>query len=276
MRLGGPIHGHDSPEDWVHLHRQWRYRAAYSPVQIGDDEQAIAAYVAAAGDADVVIAEVGAWVNVLDRNDTARRAAIRTCQERLALADRIGARCVANIAGSRGERWDGPDPEDLSEETFDLIVETVREIIDAVRPTRARYALETMPWMLPDSAETAVALVHAVGRAGFGIHFDPVNLINSPRRFFGATRMVRDFVERLGPHIPAVHLKDVRLEPKLTVHLQEVRPGLGQAELGEWMRVFQDLIPEVPVLLEHLPSEEEYRLANAHVQAVAREVGVPL
>ena len=70
------------------------------------------------------------------------------------MADEIGARCCVNIAGSRGAKWDGPHPADLTPETFDLIVQSVREIIDAVKPTRAFYTLETMPWMYPDSADS--------------------------------------------------------------------------------------------------------------------------
>lgn len=273
MRLGGPVYAANDPESWVAAHRDWGYRCAYFPSDLAEPE----AYVAAARDADLLIAEVGVWNNPLHPEEGKRREAIETAKKRLALADRVGARCAVNIAGSRGERWDGPFAADLAPETLDMIVQTVREIVDDVRPTRAKYSLETMPYMLPDSAETSLELVRAVDREAFGIHFDPVNLINSPRRFFASGAYVRDFVERVGRHIVAVHLKDIVLEPKLTTHLQEVRPGLGGFDTAGCLRAIHELLDaDMPVLLEHLPTEEEYRLANDFVRRVASDAEIPL
>ena len=38
----------------------------------------------------------------------------------------------------------------LHQETYELIIHTVRDIIDSVQPKTAFYTLEPMPWMLPD------------------------------------------------------------------------------------------------------------------------------
>ncbi|MCM8756987.1 MAG: hypothetical protein NC823_00715 [Candidatus Omnitrophica bacterium] len=64
-----------------------------------------------------------------------------------------------------------------SQRDFDLIVEVVRQIIDAVKPVRSYYTLETMPWMYPDSAESYQSLLQAVDRKAFAVHFNPVNLL---------------------------------------------------------------------------------------------------
>jgi len=142
MRLGGQVfESYDTPDQWVSAMRRLGYRAAYCPVDAGASVEVIRAYAAAAAQADIVIAEVGAWSNPLSADAETRRAALATCQEQLALADAIGARCCVNIAGSRGERWDGPHPANLTSETFELIVDTVRAIIDAVKPTRTFYTL---------------------------------------------------------------------------------------------------------------------------------------
>ncbi|MBC7807915.1 MAG: TIM barrel protein, partial [Akkermansiaceae bacterium] len=98
------------------------------------------------------------------------------------LAERIGARCCVNIAGSRGDRWDDPHPANLSEKTFDLVVETVRDIIDAVQPRHAFYCLETMPWIYLDSPDNYLRILQAVDRPQFGMHLHPVNMIGSPQR----------------------------------------------------------------------------------------------
>ena len=185
MRLGGPLPATAAnPEQWVQGLRDHGYRAAYCPVGPGTSPDTIAAYAVAAQKADIVIAEVGAWSNPLAPDETARRAALDKCKNSLALADAIGARCCVNIAGSKGPKWDGPCREDLTDDTFDLIVQVVRNIIDAVRPTRSCYCLETMPWMFPDSADSYLALIKAIDRKAFGVHFDPVNLVCSPQTYF--------------------------------------------------------------------------------------------
>ena len=275
MRLAAPVPApQGDPDLWVRAVQAKGYRAAYLPVDAAADRPE--EFARAAAEADLVIAEVGAWSNPLAADSEDRAKARRLCAERLALADRAGARCCVNIAGSRGTKWDGPDSRDLTAETFDLIVDTVREIIDAVRPTRTFYTLETMPWMYPDSPESYLELMRAIDRPRFAVHFDPVNLVSSPQRYFRSGDLIRDFCAKLGPHIRSCHAKDILLQPKLTTHLDEVRPGLGGLDyrtlLGELSRLDADL----PVCLEHLPSEAEYDAAATHVRGIAAEIGIRL
>jgi len=279
MRLGGPIFGDFTrdPDAWIAALRAEGHRAAYCPLDEHAGDATVAAFADAARRADIVIAEVGAWSNPLSPDDDTRRKAVAFCQARLDLADRIGARCCVNIAGSRGEKWDGPHPDDLTPETFDLIVETVRAIIDAVRPTRTVYALETMPWMYPDSADNYLRLFQAIDRPlSFGVHLDPVNLVSSPERFFRNADLLRDCFQKLGPHLVGCHAKDIALAPNLTVHLDEVRPGLGGLDYAVFLIELARLDPDIPLMLEHLPGPADYRLAAEHVRAVASAMGLSL
>lgn len=277
MRLGGPIVADSSdPGAWAGAVLDAGYRAAYCPVGEDADPKTIDAYAGRAEEEGIVIAEVGAWSNPLSSDCGEREQALEKNRRALALADAIGARCCVNIAGSRGTTWDGPDPANLTRETFDRVVETVREIIDAVRPGRTFYTLETMPWIVPDSAEAYLELIAAVDRERFAVHFDPVNLINSPRRYFGNDELIRDFVRRLGPRIKSCHLKDVRLSGDLTVHIDEVRPGTGGLCCGTLLRELDRLDADLPVMLEHLPNEGEYRRAASHVRRIAGEEGIEL
>jgi sugar phosphate isomerase/epimerase len=277
MRLGAPLPNvFDSPETWIAALRERGYRAAYCPLAPDADDRTVAAYAAAARDADIVIAEVGAWSNPLSPDDATRGAALERCARSLDLAERIGARCCVNIAGSRGAKWDGPHPDDLRDDTFALIVDTVRSIIDAVRPTRTRYTLEPMPWMYPDSPDSYLRLLAAVDRPAFAVHLDPVNWVNSPQRYFANAALIRESVAKLGPHIRSCHAKDIVLRPQLTVHLDEVRPGAGALDYAVLLRELQQLGPDLPLMLEHLPDEESYRAGATYVREVARREGVPL
>ncbi|MBI5725129.1 MAG: sugar phosphate isomerase/epimerase [Planctomycetes bacterium] len=277
MRLGGPlIQKYENPDQWVAAVRALGYRAAYCPVGMDVPEDSIRAYSSAAAKADIVIAEVGAWSNPLGPDIATRTAALEKCKKALALADAIGARCCVNIAGSRGSKWDGPDERDLTAETFGLIVDSVRDIIDSVRPKRTFYTLEPMPWMYPDSAQAYLDLLKAIDRKAFAVHFDPVNLICSPQRYFGNSEIIRDFTARLGPHIKSCHAKDILLQDRLTAHLDEVRPGCGKLDYRTYLAEIAKLPGDIPVMLEHLPSAEEYAAAANHIRQIAKMEGLDL
>ncbi|MGD0999539.1 MAG: sugar phosphate isomerase/epimerase [Candidatus Brocadiia bacterium] len=273
MRLGGPVAYAGDPEAWAAEARRRGYSAVYFPSADADDS-AVAAIVKSAEAAGLVIAEVGAWGNPLSPDEAVRSAALEKCRAQLALADRAGARCCVNIAGSRGVKWDGPHADDLTEATFDLVVESVRSILDAVKPTRTFYTLEPMPWMYPDSAESYLRLLRAVGRKQFGVHLDLVNLVCSPQLYFGNAALIRDCFAKLGPHVRSCHAKDILLGGELTVHLSEVRPGLGALDYAVLLQELDRLEPDMPLMLEHLKTDEEYRLAADYVRSVARRTGV--
>lgn len=272
MRLGGPVFNTSTPSEWVAAHQAAGYRAAYWP---GVPEAEEAGYVSAARAADLLIAEVGAWSNPLNPDDAKRQEAVAYCQRQLATAERVGARCCVNIAGSRGEKWDGPCADDLTEDTFALIVDTVREIIDAVKPVRSFYVLETMQWMFPDSLESYQLLLAAIDRPAFAVHFDPVNLVNCPLRYFRNGELIKEFAGALGPRIRSCHAKDILLGQDATVHLSEVAPGEGGLDYAVYLRALSALDPDTPLMLEHL-APEQYAGAARYVRAVAQQEGIAL
>ncbi len=277
VRLGGPVLGtFEDPFMWVKAHVDLGYRAAFCPLKYTDSQEKKHVFVKAAEDADIIISEVGAWSNPISPDDQERRKAIEKNVSSLALADEIGAKCCVNIAGSRGPSWSGPHEENLSKETFDLIVETVRKIIDQVKPTRTFYTLETMPYTIPDSPESYLKLIKAVDRPQFGCHFDPVNLISSPRRYFYNSKLIKDSFELLGPYIKSCHAKDIILRDKLTVHLDEIRPGLGYLDYRVFLRELSKLPEDVPLMLEHLKTPDEYKRAADYIRRTGEEEGMAI
>jgi sugar phosphate isomerase/epimerase len=275
VRLGSPLpQTWDSADGWVAALRAGGFRTALWP--LGDDagEDEVAAYADAAAAADIVIAEVGAWSNPISPDDATRAAAVERSKRQLALADRVGARCCVNLAGTRAETWDGPHADNLSADTFALIVDTVREIVDAVAPQRTYYSLEPMPWSPPDSPDGYLALLQAVDRPQLAVHLDPVNMINTPAKYYDNAGFLRECFAKLGPFVRSCHAKDITLDSELTVHLTEVRPGLGALDYRVLLTEMEKLDPDTPILVEHLPSADEYTAAVAHIRAVAAELGL--
>jgi len=275
MRLGAPIEETTSPELWIESLKKHGYRAAYCPFDASADQTRRRAYAQAAEQADIVIAEVGAWSNPISPDETIRKAAVEKCQQQLALADDIGARCGVNIAGARGEKWAGPYADNFSADTFDLIVETVRNIIDTVKPKRTFYTLEPMPAIAPDSPDSYLELIRAIDRQQFAVHLDPVNMISSPRRYFNNTAFLNECFDKLGAFIKSCHAKDIIIRQPLTVHLDEVRPGLGTLDYATFLRRANQLDVDMPFMLEHLPMSE-YAPSAEFVRQTADTLNITL
>ncbi len=276
LRLGGPSFAKsDDPVELARWHRAAGYRAAYCPkVEIADAGR-IRAVEAAFGEADVVIAEVGRWCNLLDPDPEKRKKNIATVTEGLALADAVGARCCVDIAGSfNPDIWYGPHPDNFTPRFFDAAVENARAIIDAAKPRRAKFCYEMMGWTMPESADRYLAMIKAVDRPAFGVHLDPCNLISSPEKFYNNTDVLNACFDKLAPWIVSCHAKDLAWEVEMNVHFKEVRPGLGKIDYGTYLRRLAALPDPPPLMLEHLKGEEEYATAAKHIRETGQALGL--
>jgi len=275
MRLGVGLEiDSDDPEEIALAYADAGYAAAVCPPASLDQPQRIRAIREAFVRHDVTLAEVGVWNNMLDPDPLRRVANVEANIRALALADEVSALCCVNIAGSfHPTHWDGPHPHNLSEEAFELTVQNVRQIVDAVKPKRAFYALETMPWVIPDSADSYLRLISAIDRPMFRAHLDPVNLINCPSRYYNNADFLHECFFKLGPRIVSCHGKDIVMRHQLTVHLDEVRPGLGALDYEAFLKELSRLPGDVPLLLEHLP-QKEYPAAREYVVGVAAQIGL--
>lgn len=278
IRLGGPVFGsYHGPDEWIALLKKAGFRAAYCPVPAGTESSLINAYKTAASKNDILIAEVGAWSNPISTDPDEAGKALQKCIDSLALADEIGANCCVNVSGSRSlKNWAGPHKDNLTDATFDLIVETTRKIIDAVKPTHTCFALECMPWAYPDSADSYLRLIKAIDRDRFGVHLDPVNLVVSPQIYYRNGEMIRDCFRKLGPHIRSCHAKDITLrEDNYIPQLDEIIAGKGNLDYSVYLTELARL-NDIPLMLEHLNTADEYAQAANYIRTKGQLEGVEI
>ena len=277
VRLGGPIFlKSDDPAALAMEHRRLGYSAAYCPAAKPSDSDRIRAIRDSFGKENVVIAEVGAWRNMLDPDAVKRKANLEYVSERLALADAVGARCCVDIAGSfHPTVWYGPHPQNLSKKFLDATVENCRKVIDSVKPTRTVFTIEMMGWSLPDGPDAYLTLIRAVDRKQFGVHMDVCNGINSPVRFYQNAEFIRECFAKLGRWIASCHAKDLAFVPEMNVHFVEVIPGRGEIDYKTYLRELVRLKVDAPLMLEHLKNGEEYDEGRNYILKVGREIGIP-
>jgi sugar phosphate isomerase/epimerase len=276
IRLGGPtFSAAGDPDELAQAHRRLGYRAAYCPSVDLKDQARIREIERAFDRHDVVIAEVGRWLNLLEADAAKRAANLRLVTEGLALAEAIGARCCVDIAGSfHPTIWYGPDPRNLTPGFFDAAVENARKIIDAVQPRRAKFCYEMMGWSLPDSPDSCLKMIKAVNRPAFAVHLDPCNLINSPERFYHNTELLNECFDKLGPWLASCHAKDLTWDVEMNIHFREVPLGAGRLDYETYLKRLAALATEVPLMLEHMKNQAEYNRCREHIFGTGRKLSL--
>jgi len=271
IRLGGPIYlKSDDPRELAREHRRLGYAAAYCPATELKNAPAVEAAFKAE---NVLIAEVGAWKNMLDPDPAARKANLDYVITRMALADAVGARCCVDIAGSFNPKvWYGPHKDNFSKQFFDATVENCRTVIDAVKPTRSKFALEIMGWCMPESADRYLQLIKAIQRPAFAVPIDVCNSVNSPEKFYNNAALTNELFSKLGRWIVSCHAKDLAWTPEMNVHFVEVIPGRGELDYKPYLKALTAI--DAPLMLEHLKNPEEYLEGATYIRKVAGQIGV--
>ena len=277
LRLGAAeLHTSDrDPDVWAQRAVERRFRAVNAPNVNLDDKDRIKAVLAAVEKHDLVIAEVGRWVNLMDADPVKRAANMQYVTDGLALAEELDARCCVDIAGSFNEtNWAGPHPKNVGREFFDLAVENARKIIDAVKPKRTKFTYEMIGWALPDTVDNYLRLIRAIDRPAFGVHLDIANMINSPDKFWNNTRLINEAFDKLGPMIASAHFKDLQWVPGYNIHFNECVIGEGEIDFGTYLTRMARLPHEPPLIIEHMRNAEEYDRCRDHLFKVGESVGV--
>jgi len=267
MRIGGSVLlPFSTPKQWLEHVKNLHYRAVILPVDYTADVKLIDEYVNICKENDLFIAEVGAWSNPISVDEEQRRKALNQCKKQLELAEYVKAACCVNIAGSRNQKWDGPDASHYTDEIYNMIIDSVREIIDAVNPQNTCYSLETMPWIAPDTVESYLDLIKDIDRPGFGVHLDPCNIITSPTLYYKNAEFLTHCFDKLGPYIKSVHAKDLSLADNFLVHLSEVEIGTGNIDYDVWLTLMSKCHTDMPLIIEHLNHHEQYVSAVSYVE----------
>ncbi len=275
LRLGGPIFlKSEDPIELAREHRRLGYSAAYCPnVKLSEPEK-LKAIEKSFAQENVVIAEVGAWRNMLEQDPVKRRENLDYVIERLAIAEAVNARNCVNIGGSFNlKQWDGPDPRNVTKEYFDATVENCRKVIDAVKPKRAKFSIEMMGWSLPNGPDSYLQLVKTIDRIGFGVHVDICNIINSPERYYRNTEITNETFRKLGKWVCSCHAKDLAGK---NVHFIETIPGRGGIDYRAYLKNIVALSPDAPLMLEHLSKPEEYEEGKEYILHIANEIDIKM
>jgi sugar phosphate isomerase/epimerase len=192
------------------------------------------------------------------------------------LARRLGAHAFLirpgslNPAGPWTPHRDNHHPKNL-----ERLIETLRPIAGQAEADDVLLIMETHATSIMDSPETCRAVVEAVGSPKLRIAMDAVNHFQSLRQVYNSSDRLNHIFDVMGSIAPLAHIKDITVQNRHVLHLDEAVPGEGELDLGLLLRRFHALYPQGYGLIEHLPVEK-VPAANANVRRIAAEQGVPI
>ncbi|NLW12793.1 MAG: sugar phosphate isomerase/epimerase [Clostridiaceae bacterium] len=269
MRIGiNHVPSHSDPEEWADILVKEGYRATVFPVNYLAKDSVIGAYVKAAKERDILLAEIGIWDSPFQKDPVKAEQVIEKSYRSLELADHVGASCCVNVSGGTGDPWYFLDRGNFGDEIYQRNVEFIQTMLDKVKPKNTYFTLEPMQWMLPDSPEQYAQLIRDVNRERFAVHMDIVNWVKDPYSYTHQEELIDQAFSLLGPHIRSCHLKDCRLDVGLTVAIREVLLGEGDVPIRYYLEQINKLDPDMPVLLEHLPDMDAYRRAKKNLDEI--------
>jgi sugar phosphate isomerase/epimerase len=107
---------------------------------------------------------------------------------------------------------------------------------------------------------------------------DFINMINSVERFLNWESFIRDCFVKLAPWVKSVHIKDVSLDQyALPCCLRECAPGDGDLDYARVLHIIRETMPaQMPVLLEHMTTMEEYEISSRFVTELAKKENIAI
>ena len=157
--------------------------------------------------------------------------------------------------------------------SMERLIETLKPIAEHAERHELTLVMETHAVSIMDSPETCRDVVERVGSDRLRIVMDFVNHFQTLRQVYDSEARLNHIFDVMGHIAPMAHIKDIRVQNGLVLHLDEEVPGEGELALGVALKRFDALYPDGYGLIEHLPVEK-IPLANANVRRIAVENGV--
>jgi sugar phosphate isomerase/epimerase len=226
-------------------------------------------------DAGVRVAQVNARYPDLIHPEASQRAAgIETLRHACQAARWLEAETVyvrpgsVNPAGS----WT-PHPENTRPNTVDRLIESLKSAAKGAEELGVTLALEGHVVSTLDTPERLLDVFEAVGSPALGHNVDPVNMIGTLADAYDSTSFLQRLFAAVRPYIVAAHAKDLRIENRLVLHIDECVIGDGVLDQVTFLRLFQAACPHGFVLIEHLP-DDKVPIAKRGLDAAAAAAGI--
>jgi sugar phosphate isomerase/epimerase len=152
------------------------------------------------------------------------------------------------------------------------LVKTLNQCKQAAEDAGVYLSLESHQLVTLKDAETTLAILDEVDSPWVRCDYDSANWITLETVYDTASALNHHF-DLLGKHMVSCHAKDIWIENRLALHLQDGCPGKGLMDFATLFRRMEALSPEYPVIAEG-NSTEELPAVSQLFYDTARQLGI--
>jgi len=187
----------------------------------------------------------------------------------------LGAEMIISGCGSRhASAFYGPHPDNHQPATRERLIASLRRVVPWAEDAGVLLALECHVTTALDTPEHIRDVIQAVDSRWVRANFDPVNLLGDFSKVWANAQAMRHMWDTLRTsYASSAHIKDVRADPELVVHISEAPPGHGMLDLDVFFEIAGHLGDDAAVIVEHLPADQALE-AIEYVKHAAAERGV--
>jgi len=198
----------------------------------------------------------GYWQNLVTSDEAARAQSVRVLQAALRLASWMGARGIDTGPGSMNPAgpW-FPHPDNWTAAAEAQLVRSLKECAKAAADSGVLLSLESHQLVTTRTPEIAARVLDAVGSPFVRCDYDSANWITLEYIYDTGAALNAHF-DHLGRHICSAHAKDIWVENRLAVHLQDGCPGKGLMDFPTLFSRLEALDPGYPLIAEGNSTEE--------------------
>lgn len=215
----------------------------------------------------------GYWQNLVTPDESLRQQGVKTLRAALRLAGWLGARGVDTGPGSMSP--DGPwfpHPYNWTAQARHQLVRSLREAAPAARDAGVYLSVEGHQLVTLESALVTAEVLNEVDSEWVRSDYDSANWVTR-ETVYNTGQALRDDFRVLGRHIVSCHAKDIWLENRLALHLQEGCPGKGVMDFRTLFSLAESLSPDLPVIVEGAATEEVEDVSRLF-HAIAADAGI--
>jgi sugar phosphate isomerase/epimerase len=190
------------------------------------------------------------------------------------IARNLGASSVLVGGGSvnpNGRYW--PHPDNYTSDTRHRLIKFLREVAPVAESKEIVLSLEGHVLTPLTTPEITREIVDAIGSEFIRTNLDPVNYVSDPMTLYASRILIDRVIDLLADVSVGGHVKDVILEDRLVVHLEEVPLGDGVFDVPYFLERFQHVQPDGYLMVEHLPESEVPR-AKATLDRMLKELSI--
>jgi sugar phosphate isomerase/epimerase len=217
----------------------------------------------------------GYWQNMVTSDETVRQESVRTIQAALRLAGWLGARGIDTGPGSMNPNgpW-FPHPDNYTERAKQQLIKTLKECAQAAEDAGVFLSLECHQLVTLKTPEIAREVLDAVNSPWVRCDYDSANWITLEDIYDTGAALNHHF-DVVGQYMVSCHAKDIWIENRLALHLQDGCPGKGLMDFKTLFRRMEALSTDYPVIAEG-NSTEELPAVSRLFHDTARELGIPV